>query len=408
MAQEAGVNGEQSLIQDCGIDVATTTPKHSQLIPELSKRRHSDDNGRTMRQAWRKVGAGQDNDLDSSASSCSRPPVPEGERQLPEPAARSTHSATMNTSEPHAARTTNVEHNPEEHHQQTSPRHQGDNMRKLNVTLPDLLLTKLKASCETKASVSLLGRIQGKHPGLKALTLWAKETLHPSLALLSLKTNNLFEVTFEHAEGRIHALKLADLMCDSAAIFFSSWQPHFDSSKPQALATLDFPVWVQIVDLCQLLRDDTVLHTIGTQLGQVIAIDNSDVYKAKLFGPRIRLLVQDIDDLPRKITIPRLDGEGVVEYSLEYNGLPNQCGRCRSREHQVRHCPKKEPQGEGRAHKHRQRAARRDPAKHLAPNIKKVYRPKAQVAAEEGDTAKPTQGELSPACQPEHTRKPAK
>lgn len=45
--------------------------------------------------------------------------------------------------------------------------------------------------------------------------------------------------------------------------------------------------------------------------------------------------------MPHTVVLPRLDGEGAVEYMLEYSGLPNQCGRCRARDHQVRHCPKK-------------------------------------------------------------------
>lgn len=131
-------------------------------------------------------------------------------------------------------------------------------------------------------------------------------------------------------------------MCESAAIFFSSWRPHFDANLPHDTDRLDYPVWMQIVNICQVLRDDTFLHTIGNQIGQVISVDNSDAYRAKLFGPRIRLLVRDLDALPHSVILPRLDGEGTVEYTLEFSGLPNQCGRCRSREHQVCGCPKRE------------------------------------------------------------------
>ena len=217
-----------------------------------------------------------------------------------------------------------------------------EDKRKLVVTIPEALLAALRSTCAAKAEVSLLGRIQGKHPGLNALTAWARDTLHPTLALLSLKANNLFEVTFTSAEGRIHALTQTELTCETATIAFSSWRPHYDSKTPQEADRLDFPIWVQIVDLCQVLRDETFLKTIGEQIGQVIAIDNSEAYRAKLFGPRIRILVKDLNTLPHTVVLPRLDGEGVVEYTLEYSGLPNQCGRCRSREHQVRNCPRKE------------------------------------------------------------------
>ena len=213
------------------------------------------------------------------------------------------------------------------------PENDVDAPRKLIANIPEEVLATLRSTCAAKAEVSLLGRIHGKHPGLKALMAWARDSLHPSLSMLSLKTNNLFEVTFSHP----------DLVCDTAAIFFSSWRPHFDPQAPQAEESLDHPVWVQIVDLCHVLREESFLKLIGEQIGQVISIDNSEAYRAKLFGPRIRLLVQDIHQLPQKVVIPRLDGEGTVEYTLEFSGLPKQCGRCRAYDHLVRNCPKKVP-----------------------------------------------------------------
>lgn len=211
---------------------------------------------------------------------------------------------------------------------------------KLRAKIPEALLATWRANCAEKTNLTLIGRIQGKHPGLRNLTAWAHKNLHSSFAFLSLKANNMFEVTFTLPEGRIHALTQADLICETTPISFSSWRPHFKTS--QAADQLDFPVWMQIVDLCQILREESFLRTIGEQIGQVIAIDNSDAYRAKLFGPRVRILVRDLDDLPPSAIIPRLDGEGEAEYILEFSGLPNHCGRCRSRDHQVRHCPKRD------------------------------------------------------------------
>lgn len=112
-------------------------------------------------------------------------------------------------------------------------------------------------------------------PGIK-LSQPRLGTLHPSLALLSLKTNNLFEDTFTNTEGRIHVLTQADLTCQSVAISFSCWCPHFHSKAPHATDRLDFPIWVQIVYVCQVLKEDTFLKTIEEQIGQVITIDNSE------------------------------------------------------------------------------------------------------------------------------------
>jgi len=219
---------------------------------------------------------------------------------------------------------------------------QTTDQRRVVIKVPEALLASMRNQCDKKASVSLLGRIQGKHPGFKALTAWARENLHSSFEFLSIQANNVFEVTFSQPEGRIHALNQTDLMCENVAIFFSSWCPHFDPSLPHATERLDYPVWMQVVNLCQVQRNDAFLHTIGGQIGQVISIDNTEAYRAKLFGPRIRLLVRDLDSLPHTVALPRLDGEGTLDYAVEFSGLPNQCGRCRSREHQVRYCPKRE------------------------------------------------------------------
>ena len=123
-----------------------------------------------------------------------------------------------------------------------------------------------------------------------------------------------------------------------------------DLQTQHAADQLDYPVWVQIVDLCQILREETFFRTIGEQIGQVITIDSSEAYRAKLFGPRIRLLVRDLNNLPQVAVLPLLDGEGTIEYKLEYSGLPNQCGRCRSRDHLVRNCPKRDSKMKRRTH----------------------------------------------------------
>ena len=296
--------------------------------------------GRQIAGQWRPVGSSN-----ASASTHSgRPTAPVGVITPPKPAARSTDlshllpSNSLNATLPTPTSESQHPSGAEPENDLSAEEH-----RKLIANIPEDILASLRSTCAAKAEVSLLGRIHGKHPGLKALTAWARDTLHSSLSFLSLKNNNLFEVTFSHPEGRIHALTQADLVCDTATIFFSSWRPHFDSKAPQAEESLDHPVWVQIVDLCQVLREEPFLKIIGEQIGQVVSIDNSEAYRSKLFGPRIRLLVQDLQRLPQTVVIPRLDGEGTVEYTLEYSGLPHQCGRCRGHDHLVRNCPKKYP-----------------------------------------------------------------
>jgi hypothetical protein len=309
-------------------------------------------------EAWKRKDGAITNSITESLGS--KPFAQVGEAHPPDPAARLPDSTEIQ----HAP---TPNYHPQLNQMEPSSGDRPDS-RKVVVSIPDELLATLRSHCEAKTSVSLLGRIQGKHPGLKALTAWARDFLHTSLSLLSLKTNNIFEVTFEHPEGRVHALNQADLTCGTAAIFFSSWQPHFDARHPNDTDNLDHPVWMQIVDLCHVLREETFLRTIGEQIGQVISIDNSKAYKAKLFGPRIRLLIRDLDSLPNAVVLPRLNREGTVEYKLEFSGLPNQCGRCRSREHQVRHCPKREA-----SHRHKSSAPKEHQPTH--PPIELLQQP---------------------------------
>ena len=179
-----------------------------------------------------------------------------GERFPPTPAARSLDSAKMQTS---AKTSVSTPTTPRARDLESAVTPPSGKIWKLITTISTGLLATLRTSCKTKASVSLLRRVQGKHPGLKTLTAWARETLHPSLTLLFVNANNVFEVTFSSPKGHTHALNQADLTCESASIFFLSWRPHFDAKKPQDVDSLDYPVWVQIVDLCQVLRTEAFL-----------------------------------------------------------------------------------------------------------------------------------------------------
>jgi hypothetical protein len=307
-------------------------PKTSTLTGEKSDKHRS-----KGREVWRRIDEVAAQQGETSNHRGGKPFVLIGDVHRPDSAAR-----LIDSIEIHRAPTHNTQPNTME---STVQRHNDQMHSKPHIASIDFLaelLATLCSQCETKASLSLIGRIQGKHPGLKALTAWAREILHSSLTLLSLKANNVFEVTFNHTDGKIHALKQADLTCESENIYFSSWRPHFDAKQTHATDSLDHPVWMQIVDLCQVLREEKSMCTIGEQIGQVILIDTSEAYMAKLFGPRIRLLIRDLDSLPSAIRIPRLDGEGIVEYKLEFNGLPNQCRRCRSHDHQIHYCPKRE------------------------------------------------------------------
>ena len=151
-----------------------------------------------------------------------KPLAQAGEPHLPDPVARLIDSTEMFTS----ANSTNDQSDTAAPTATTIAYQDGPNMREdpgiFVATVPEDVLVDLRSKCTTKASVSLIGRIQGKHPGLNALTAWARETLHSSFVRLTLKANNVFEVDFGQPEGRIHTLNQADLTCGSTTIFFSS------------------------------------------------------------------------------------------------------------------------------------------------------------------------------------------
>ena len=125
----------------------------------------------------------------------------EGEDQPHQPAATLIDTTKVQRSTP--VKHTAAAHEMEDNAAEDAPQHKDP--RKVVITFPKELFANLRSKCDSKASLSLLGRIQGKHPGLQALTAWAHETLHPSLKLLTLQANNIFEVTFDKSEGRIHA-----------------------------------------------------------------------------------------------------------------------------------------------------------------------------------------------------------
>lgn len=161
---------------------------------------------KSNRRIWRRkegeqhVAMGQQST--NSTTRSSEPLAQAGEQSPPQPIARLTDSnKTFETAADAPHTTTHNMARPVEEGFEGKPSTTTSDPRKLIATISDSLLAALRSTCNAKASVSLLGRIQGKHPGLKALTAWAWETLHPTLVLLSLKSNNIFEVTFETSEG---------------------------------------------------------------------------------------------------------------------------------------------------------------------------------------------------------------
>jgi hypothetical protein len=78
---------------------------------------------------------------------------------------------------------------------------------------------------------------------------------------------------------------------------------------------------------------------LGSQLEKILAIDTTPTYRGKTVGPRIRVLVRDVETLPTTILIPGAKEGMLLEYKVVYQGRPDQCLRCKAIGHLVRNCP---------------------------------------------------------------------
>jgi hypothetical protein len=182
---------------------------------------------------------------------------------------------------------------------------------------------------------TVLARITGRNPGVRQLTMWARERLHRSYISFTTRANNYFEIEFDDPAGRDKTLEAQYYDLNGQTICISPWSPYFNYEKDYRHSKPNISLWVQIVDLPPFYRSKDMVHDLITAFAEVVAIDDTDSYKSKLSGPRIRIITSNVDTLPKTITLPRHDGKGDLIYELEYSGLPEQCGRCRSYDHTV-------------------------------------------------------------------------
>jgi hypothetical protein len=75
------------------------------------------------------------------------------------------------------------------------------------------------------------------------------------------------------------------------------------------------------------LRTKEFLYAILSQLFEVLLIDDSECYKAKLSGPRARILTDKVEMLPKTVTIHCMDTKVEIEHTLAYSGFTKQCTR---------------------------------------------------------------------------------
>ena len=75
----------------------------------------------------------------------------------------------------------------------------------------------------------------------------------------------------------------------------------------------------------------------------MLKVGGSDTYMSRMAGPRVRTLVNNLDELPDSVILPSLDKDNATgkEFSILYSGLPDQCDGCRLFGHLAKQCFKR-------------------------------------------------------------------
>ncbi|KAG0590450.1 hypothetical protein KC19_1G100600 [Ceratodon purpureus] len=211
----------------------------------------------------------------------------------------------------------------------------GDNPDVLHINISPETIARIKERVEFTAKHALIGQIQGANPAQRDLQHWAEDNLPRSFDRLVVKGRGFFEVQFSTEDGRTEALSKTSYKYQGRPVTFKVWTPHFKPDDEVDKPQLKFPVWVQINELPMVFRTSDYLEEVVSHFAQVVMVEDSTEYRARFMGPRVRILTNNVDSLPKKITLPRWDGTGQETYVIEYSGLPEQCTRCRSFEHTV-------------------------------------------------------------------------
>lgn len=180
----------------------------------------------------------------------------------------------------------------------------------------------------------VLGVMRERSPGIRRLTIWAKTKLHHSFKCLIIRDNNYIELQFTQEEGIRQTLSTYSYRVDNRELCCNPWSPYYEEDELASHKQLKTALWAQMIGLLQSLRTKEFLHQILHQTFEILLIDDGETCRAKLFGPRVRILTDNTEDLPRSVWIMRMDADSEKEYMIEYSGFSGQCSRCRSYEDQ--------------------------------------------------------------------------
>ncbi|KAG0558201.1 hypothetical protein KC19_10G011600, partial [Ceratodon purpureus] len=211
------------------------------------------------------------------------------------------------------------------------------------IVLKDSTLDKLRNSVAHGQQHTLIGKTQGPSPSQFELNEWGREELHESFIDIISKGQGFFEAHFSSPLGKQFTLSHAEYKFNNRNVMFAEWTPHFEPEGDNAASTLQYPLWAQIKGLPRFLRTEDFLREVISQFATVVYVEDSDSYRARTLGLRVRIIPTNVSELPDTLHIPKIDGDGGVYHDIVYTGSPDECERCHKKDHTVKYCkvPKK-------------------------------------------------------------------
>lgn len=180
----------------------------------------------------------------------------------------------------------------------------------------------IQAHRNAAKNFTVIGQVVGRTPAFRDLMAWARETLHTSLEGIVLIGNGYFEVTFTIEAGSLHALDGKYYM-GASEVILARWSPLFSPEQAETTTALTYMIWVQIQGLGRHLRNTKCLPILAAKLGKVLKVETLETYKAKTAGYRIKILRNNIHDLPTSIVIPGEKPGEMTEHGLLFSRLPD-------------------------------------------------------------------------------------
>ncbi|KAG0574602.1 hypothetical protein KC19_VG275700 [Ceratodon purpureus] len=185
---------------------------------------------------------------------------------------------------------------------------------------------------------SLVGFLD-QTPSQSKLNKWGRRTLNSSFSDITCKGKGYFKAHVKSPLDKQHTLALADHRIFNSIFLFVEWTPHFQPDRAGAKGLLQYPLWVQVKGLPLFLKTEEFLREVIRQFSTVVYVKNSDTYRSRMLGLRVRIIPVETHRLHDTVIIPRIDGDGGVYHDLVYTGVQDQCKRCHRRGHTIRHCP---------------------------------------------------------------------